>query len=187
MFWLLVIATIPGAIVGKLLEKAAEEAFRNPALVGTTLAVVGVLMGVADHLGKKSRGLKELTLRDAVLVGCAQAFAIVPGVSRAGSTMSAALAVGFDREASARFSFLMATPIIFGAVVVGTGHLRHEMLEPGMGAALVAGVVTSAIVGLAAIHGLLAYLRRRSFDAFVAYRVALGVIVVGLTLAGKLH
>lgn len=184
LFWLLVIATVPGAVVGKLLEKYAEEAFRNPILVGSTLAVVGLIMGAADRFGAKRRPLADAALPDALKVGAAQACAIVPGVSRAGSTMSAALALGFEREAAARLSFLMAAPIISGATLLGLSHLRQGLADPAMRSALIVGVFTSAVVGFAAIAGLMRYLRRNSFNAFVIYRVVAGLAVIALALGG---
>lgn len=184
LFWLLVVATIPGAVVGKLLEKYAEEAFRNPVLVGSTLAVVGLIMGAADRFGSRVRPLESAALPDALKVGAAQACAVIPGVSRAGSTMSAALALGFTREASARLSFLMAAPIITGATLLGLSHLRQGLADPAMRSALLVGVFTSAVVGFAAIAGLMRFLRKNTFTPFVVYRVVAGLSVIGLAWAG---
>lgn len=181
---LVALATVPGAIAGKLLEKKAEEAFRAPPLVAVGLIVVGVLMWLADRAARAERGTSAIAPRDALLVGLSQAFAIVPGVSRSGSTITAGLLLGLDRSAAAEFSFLMATPIIAGATALGALHLRHEGVPPGMAPAFLAGALTSAAVGYAAISGFLKYLRSRSLAPFCAYRVAAGLAVLALAAGG---
>lgn len=181
---LVVLATIPGAIIGKLFEKAAEESFRSPPLVAGGLALLGAAMWAADRFGAKRRSLDELRPLDALGVGGAQAFAVIPGVSRAGSTMSAALALGLDRVAAAELSFLMAAPIIAGATILGALHLRHEGIPAGMAPAFVAGIITSAIVGYASIFGLLRYLRSHSLNVFAFYRIAAGLAVLALAATG---
>jgi undecaprenyl-diphosphatase len=183
----LVVATIPGAVAGKLLEKYAEEAFRAPALIAANLIVFGLLMGLAEHLGRKQRTLGETTLKDAGLIGLAQTLAIVPGVSRSGSTITAGLALGLDRGAAARFSFLMSTPIIGGAALLGFLHLRHEGVAAGMRAPFLVGVTASAVVGYAAVAGFIRFLTTHSLRPFVVYRVVAGAAVLALVFAGVLR
>ncbi len=115
LFWYLVVATIPGALAGFLLEKKAETIFRAPMRIAILLGVMGVILYLADRLARHQRRLPGITLTDAILIGLSQALAIMPGVSRSGSTMTMGLFLGFTRETAARFSFLMSTPIIFGA------------------------------------------------------------------------
>ncbi len=115
LFWYLVVATIPGAVAGFLLEKKAETVFRAPMRIAILLGVMGIILYLADRLARHQRRLPGITLTDAILIGLSQALAIMPGVSRSGSTMTMALFLGFTRETAARFSFLMSTPIIFGA------------------------------------------------------------------------
>src|SRR3954466_5218405 len=115
LFWALVVSSIPAALIGKLLDRWAEENLRAPLLIACTLGVMGVVLWACDRAGSKDRGLDQMTLGRALAIGAAQAAALFPGVSRSGSTISVGLAQGFDRESIARFSFLMSTPIIFGA------------------------------------------------------------------------
>lgn len=183
LFWLLVVATIPGAVAGKLLEKWAENYFRAPGLVAVMLIVVGLIMWWAESSGRLANGLESLTPADAMKVGLAQALAIVPGVSRSGSTITMALFCGMTREAAARLSFLMATPIIAGACTLGALHLRHEGIPPEMRGAFLAGILTSGVVGYAAVSSFLRYLRTRTLKPFVAYRVAVGLMVLLLAFA----
>jgi undecaprenyl-diphosphatase len=177
----LVAATLPPAIAaGLLLEDLIEHQFRQPLLVALMLVVGGAIMWVADRHGRKRSDMDQLGFGGAFFIGCAQALALVPGISRSGISISAALALGLTREAAARFSFLMATPIIAGA---GAFEARRLLLgEAGVpvdvGVALV-GFVAAAVSGLLAIAGLLRYLRERPLTVFVVYRIVLaGVVVV---------
>ncbi|MBI3552871.1 MAG: undecaprenyl-diphosphatase UppP [Elusimicrobia bacterium] len=181
LFWLLVAATVPGALAGKLLEKWAEETFRAPTIVAVMLIVVGLLMWWGDSSGKLGRQLESLELPDALKVGCAQAFAVIPGVSRSGSTITAALFLGLTRDAAARLSFLMSTPIIAGACTLGALHLRHEGIPADQRAAFAAGILTSAVVGYAAVSGFIRYLRTNTLKPFVIYRIAAGLLVLALS------
>ncbi|HEX4385249.1 MAG TPA: undecaprenyl-diphosphate phosphatase, partial [Myxococcales bacterium] len=114
LFWALVVSAIPGAIIGKLLDHWAEENLRAPLLIACTLGIMGVVLWACDRIGSKTRDLDQMTLGRSLVIGFAQSAALIPGVSRSGSTISVGLAQGFNREAIARFSFLMSTPIIFG-------------------------------------------------------------------------
>ncbi len=175
---LVIIATIPAAVAGVLLEDYAESTFRVPLLVACTLAGVGALMLYADRSGRRERGLKSLTMTDAVIIGVAQAFAVIPGVSRSGSTMTAGLFRGLDRPAAARFSFLMSAPIIAGAGLVNGLKLLHTGLAPGQASFFLTGFVASALSGYAFVAFLMRYLETRSLALFCWYRFALAAVVV---------
>ncbi|GJG87599.1 undecaprenyl-diphosphatase [Gemmatimonadetes bacterium T265] len=178
---LLVIATIPGAIAGKLLEQKAETTFRAPALIAVMLIVMGVLLWAADRWASQARHIDGLQSRDAWALGFAQVAALIPGVSRSGSTMTLGRALQLDRESAARFSFLMSMPIIAGAVVLKLPKLLHDT---GDRAPLAVGIVTAALSSWVAITVLLRYLTRHGFGVFAVYRVLLGATVLALIATG---
>jgi len=180
LFWFLVIATIPGGIAGWLFERAADEQLRSPFIVGPALIVVGLAMWAGEKAGRREHDLGQVGLVDSIVVGLAQAFAVIPGVSRSGSTMTAALFRGMTRETAARFSFLLATPIIAGAALKKGWEIHHSGLPPEMRAPFLLGILVSAVVGYAVIAVLIRYLERRTFSLFVVYRVILGVLVLAL-------
>jgi undecaprenyl-diphosphatase len=182
LFWLLVIGTIPAGVAGLAFEKQAESAFRTPLVIGFALIVVGLIMWWGEAVSRDSESLKEVSLWDSIGVGIAQAFAVIPGVSRSGSTMTAGLFRSMKRETAARFSFLLSTPIIAGAALKKGLEVRHEGLPPDMKMPFLAGIVVSAIVGYIVIGWVIRYLERRTFKVFVIYRIALGVIVLALGL-----
>ncbi|MBI2362087.1 MAG: undecaprenyl-diphosphate phosphatase, partial [Elusimicrobia bacterium] len=170
----MVLATVPGAMAGLLLADKAETVFRDPHRIALTVAAFGVLLGLADRVGRKERAAESATVREVVLIGLAQALALVPGVSRSGITMTAALLLGFDRVAAARLAFLLAVPITAGA---GLHQLKEAL--PLMGdPAFWAGIAASALVGVVAVKGLLKLLGRSSLLGFAVYRVALGGLLV---------
>ncbi|MCG8401822.1 MAG: undecaprenyl-diphosphate phosphatase [Firmicutes bacterium] len=174
MFWYLVLATIPGAAVGYLLEDQAETIFRNPLLIGIMLMVMGVFLHLADTRSPAIKKLKDMGLKESLLIGVSQALAILPGVSRSGITMTVGRLVGLTRETSARFSFLLATPIIAGAGLKKLSEITPADLTP----AFLTGIVVSAAVGFLAIKFLLQYLVRFSYSVFVWYRLILGALVI---------
>ena len=176
----LVIATIPGAIAGLLVEDYAESTFRNPTIIAIALMLMGVVLWLVDRGVKRARGLGSMRWADALLIGIGQMFALLPGVSRSGSTITAGRAVGFSREAAAVFSFLMSAPITFAAIVL---KVPDAVRETGVTAALVVGVITSAVSGWAAITVLLKLVARRGYGIFAAYRVLLGIVILGLVFA----
>jgi undecaprenyl-diphosphatase len=182
LLWLLVAGTIPGAIAGALFEKQAENALRSPYIIATAAIVVGLIMWLADSAGRKQNDISCISLIDSLTVGIAQAFAIIPGVSRSGSTIAAGLFRGLDRPTAARFSFLLSTPIIAGAAAKRAWELmRHGGgLPHDMQIAFIAGILVSAITGCLAIAFFLTFLRRRSLALFVWYRVVFGIIVIAL-------
>jgi len=174
LFWKIVAASIPAALIGVALEHAAQEPFRAPGLIAATLAGVGALLYWSDTQPEDRVGLGSIEWGDALWIGVAQAAAIVPGVSRSGVTITAARLRGIDRAGAARFSFLLSTPIIAGAAALEVKALAAAVQDPAQLAALVA----AAVFGGLAIGGLLRYVRGRSYLPFVVYRFALAALVV---------
>ncbi len=173
LIWLLVVGTIPAVIVGLLFNNLIEERLRTPEVAAITLAVVAIGLFVADRLGSKTRGGHGITMTEALLIGCAQAAALVPGVSRSGATLIVALLIGLRRRDGAEFVFLLSVPAILAAAVHEAPKLVRGGL-PGDEATLFAiGVITSAIVGYLAVKYLIRYLVHHSLDAFAWYRLAL--------------
>ena len=173
----LVIATIPGAIGGLLLEDLAETVFRAPVLTAVMLIVAGALLWAADRFAPHDRPIAGMRARDALLIGLAQVCALIPGVSRSGSTMIAGRFLRFDRPSAAVFSFLMSMPITAAAAVL---KVPEAVREGGVSAPLVAGILASGISGWLAISVLLKYLARHSFGVFAIYRLVLGLVVLGV-------
>jgi undecaprenyl-diphosphatase len=181
LLWFLIVGTIPAAVAGAALNKYAEHAWRTPIVIGVAMIVLGLLMWVADRRGQEKRGLDRLSWSDALSIGVAQAFALVPGVSRSGVTITMARFRHLDREASARFSFLLSAPIIAGAAAKDILDLRKEGgLPPGMRTAYLVGILSSAVVGVIVIAFFLRFLRRNTLNIFVWYRVIFGIIVIAL-------
>lgn len=147
-------------------------------LIGILLIAMGVILFIADKYSPAGKNLSRVGLKDSLLIGLSQAFALLPGVSRSGITMTAGRLLGLDRETAARFSFLLSTPIIFGAGILNLRNLSPDDLT----LPFIAGVLVSALVGFAAIKFLLRYLVRNSFSIFVAYRFVLGAAIIALAL-----
>lgn len=180
MAWLLLISAIPGAVVGGLFDSWIADHLGQVWLIGVMLIVFGLVLLLADRL-RGYRPATEFGLRDAVVMGAAQALALQPGVSRSGFTITAGRWLRFDRDAAARISFLMAIPITAGAALYkGAKLVADGGIPPGFGGAFFWGVVTSGITGFVAIWGTLRYVRTRTFTPFVVYRVALGIAVLAL-------
>ena len=176
-FLYLVVATIPAAVGGVLLEDYAETTFRSPALMAVTLMVMGVVLWAVDRYAARDRPLSALSLRDAVLIGLAQVLALVPGVSRSGSTMTAGRALRLDRQSAAVFSFLMSMPVTAAAALLKVPDLlRTEGITP----TLIAGVLSAGISSWLAIAVLLRYISLHSFGVFAVYRLALGALILTL-------
>jgi undecaprenyl-diphosphatase len=179
---LIVLGSIPAGIAGVLLDKWAETVFRAPALVATTMALMGAVLYVADRRAVAGEGTDgEISVRDALLIGSAQALALVPGVSRSGATISMALLLGHRRPDAARFSFLLATPITAGAALLKVPHLLHGA---DLGVVL-PGMIAAAVVGLVSIRLLLAYVRTRDYRPFAYYRWAFALLVFVVILVRK--
>lgn len=172
--WLIGLASVPGAVVGILLEEAAEGALRAPLLIAATLAGAGLLLYLSDRYAAKNRTTLHMTVREALLLGCAQACAIIPGVSRSGATITAARVLGYDRAAAARLSFLLAAPITAGAAAYSLRHVGAEDLT----LPFFLGIAVSAVVGMLAIRFLLRYVARADYRPFVWYRFVLAFVVV---------
>lgn len=188
LLWFFVIATIPGAIAGKLLEHSAEDYFREHIyLIATALIVVALLMWWGEKVSQRTKPLTRISFADALIVGCAQATALIPGVSRSGSTITAGLFRNMTREAAVRFSFLLSTPIIAGAALLKAHELKKEGLPAGMHMPFLVGVLVSAIVGYATIAWLIRYLQSNSLKVFIVYRIVVGVMVIGLALMWHLQ
>jgi len=181
LVWLLLLSAVPGAITGALLDNVITEHLGAKWLIGTMLVVFGIVLFVADRC-PASRPEGEFATRDAVLMGVAQAVALQPGVSRSGVTMSTARWLRFDRDATARLSFLMSIPITGGAVVYKLGKLfvLGGGIPDGFGGAFLVGIVVSGVSGFVAVAFLIRLLRTRTFTPFVAYRVVAGLAVVAL-------
>ena len=179
LLWLLVLGSIPAAIAGLLFNSWVEEELRQPWLVAIALAIVGIVMWVADRSTQRLRGLDSIGPRDAILIGLAQAVALVPGVSRSGATISMGMFRHLTRDAAARFAFLLGTPAFVGAAALKARDLTsisgHEAVELSIGFAC------SAVVGIVVIHSLMRFLRTRTLVPFVYYRfgVAALTLVIG--------
>lgn len=194
--WLILIGTIPGGIAGVLGESKITELFHKPnapiqpaamIALAVLLALLGLALFIAERIARHLRGLESITLKDALLIGLAQAFAIFPGVSRSGSTITAGLALGLQREAAARFSFLLSAPIIAGAGAKSLydifKDIRGGMITPDELVLFPIGVVVAGISGYLCIKYLLRYLQSHSTDIFVYYRWALAVVIILVALA----
>ncbi|MBA2685955.1 MAG: undecaprenyl-diphosphate phosphatase [Gemmatimonadaceae bacterium] len=173
----LIVATIPGAIAGLLLNDYAESQFRSPALIATALAVMGVVLWFVDRIRPATRPLESLRWSDAILIGLAQMAALLPGVSRSGATITAGRSLALDRESAATFSFLMSMPIIAAAAVFKVPHLLRD---GGASMPLLIGVLASAISGWLAIAVVMRYVRSHSYGVFAVYRVVVGLAVLAL-------
>ncbi|MDQ1127123.1 undecaprenyl-diphosphatase [Microbacterium sp. LKL04] len=188
MGWIVIIGTIPIGVLGFLFQDVIRDTFRNLWLVAIVLIVFGIILGVADALGKRVRTEKDLTVGHGLTLGIAQSLALVPGVSRSGATTTAALAMGYTRPAAAEVAFLLAVPAVFGS---GLYELLQAIREPGqspftLGETAIATVVSFG-VGLVVIAYLMRYLKRGSFLPFVLYRVVLGIVLLILLAFGVLQ
>jgi undecaprenyl-diphosphatase len=182
--WALVIGTIPGAIAGALFEGFITDKLGQPGLIAVMLAVFGVVLYVVDKRAPSRTSLEGVSVPDGLVMGIAQALALQPGVSRSGVTMTAGRLLAIDRESAARFSFLLSIPIIAGAGLFKGLEVARDGLPPGMAAPFLWGMVSSAISGFLVIAFLLSYLRRRDFFIFMAYRIAVAVLVLTLIATG---
>ena len=182
LLWLLVAGTIPAGVIGFLFEKQAESTLRSPFLIGAMMILIGVVMWIGERVGSRQRDLGAISLADSLAIGAAQALAVVPGVSRSGITITAGLFRNLDRVAAARFSFLLATPIIAGAAV----KKLYDVLKHGGGIPVemhtpfALGIVVSGLTGLAVIAFFIRFLQRRNLNFFIYYRIIFGIIVIAL-------
>jgi undecaprenyl-diphosphatase len=188
MGWLIIVGSIPIVVLGLLLQDRIETTFRDLRIVATALIVFSLILYWADRVGAKKRELDELTVGDGVLFGLAQALALIPGVSRSGGTITMGLFLGYTRAAAARYSFLLAVPAVLGsgffqAYEALTGGVEKDPVD--WGPTILATVIAFG-VGLTVIAWLLRYLDRGSFTPFVAYRIVVGLLVLGLVFGGVL-
>jgi undecaprenyl-diphosphatase len=182
MGWFVIIGSVPIVVLGLLLQDAIDREFRNLWVIGTTLIVLGIVLGIAERVGRKTSPIDDLTMPHAILLGLAQAGALVPGVSRSGATISMGLLLGYERAAATRYAFLLAIPAVVGAGIFKLKDIGGDNTY-GAGPTIV-GTVVSFVVGLAVIHWLLKYVSTHSYTPFVVYRVGLGAVVLVLVGTG---
>ena len=179
LFWKIVVATIPAAIVGVLFEDIIEDAIRtNYLLIATALIVMGVIIYLVDKNSKEEKTTKEISFKDAFIIGCSQVFALIPGFSRSGTTIASARALKVDRESAAKFSFYLSAPVVLGACIL-------QLLDDGAvelimqnATIFILGIVVSFVTGLICIKFLLQYLKKHDFKLFMIYRIILAIIVI---------
>ncbi len=181
--WLVVVGCIPAALAGYFLQDFFARVFEDPIVSGYFLIVTAGILTVAESLGRRLRSLEKLRLPDSLAVGVAQAVAILPGISRSGSTMAAGLLVGLDRESAARYSFLLATPVILGAGLLQVPKAVRTRAEGAGSLELLLGFVVAAVVGYLCVGFLLRYLRHRGLYPFAAYCLVAGLFAV-ISLGG---
>lgn len=183
IFWYLIVATIPAAIAGVFFEDIIENIIRgNLYVIATALAVMGVIIFLADKHGKSKKEVKDMTLKDALIIGCSQALALIPGFSRSGTTIATARTLGINRESAAKFSFYLSAPVVCGAVVL-------ELLDTATWAIIASnlltfllGIVIAFVVGIICIKYLLKYLEKHNFKVFMIYRIIIAIIVLICTI-----
>ncbi len=195
MGWLVIVGSIPIVVLGVLFQNQIETTLRSLWIVAATMIIFGILLGIADWVGAKTRRLKELTWGHGIIFGFAQALALIPGVSRSGGTITAGLFMGYQRRAAARYSFLLALPAVFGSglfqlyksikdpCVAGATNCTPEIFGPVETAAA---TIVAFAVGLVVIAFFMGYISRRSFLPFVVYRIVVGVLLIVLLSTGVL-
>lgn len=183
IFWYIVVATIPAAIVGVLFEEVIENAIRsNYILIGTALIVMGIIIYLADKYAKQENNFEKMSFKDAILIGCSQVFALIPGFSRSGTTIAAARGLKLEREQAAKFSFYLSAPVVLGAVVLSIFDSATISAITSNISIFIVGVGVAFISGLLCIEFLLRYIKKNDFKLFMWYRVVLGIIVIIYTL-----
>lgn len=178
--WLVGLATVPAGIIALLFKDLVEGLHHQPILIAVVLILAAGLIFLVEWVGKRNRGTESLNWVDAIVVGCSQALALIPGVSRSAATISAGLVLGLDRPTAARFSFLMSIPVLLGASLIAAKDLIEIPNFTAHLPPLALGVVISAVVGLASIHWLLNWLAKRSMQVFAWYRLAFGVLCLAV-------
>ena len=183
MLWMVAVATIPAAIFGVLFEETISELIRtNFVLIAICLAVMGIIIKYCDKLSSEERGLSDMSFRDAIIIGCAQVLALIPGFSRSGTTISMARVLKINRSDAAKFSFYLSAPVVLGAVMIKV--LKGEMIslvtyDP---ATFIIGILISFIAGMLCIKFLLAYIKKHDYNIFMWYRLILALIVLILLM-----
>lgn len=175
MFWYIVLATIPGGVIGYILDHFCEDYLKNPIIIAIALIVMGIILYIVDKKAKSKVKYEDMNLKQTFLIGLSQALAFIPGVSRSGVTITTARAMGVTREAAAKYTFLLSTPIVFAATVLKFKDFVFNL-------PFVIGVISSFLVGLLVIKFLLQYLKKGSFKAFAIYRVIVGLLIILLCI-----
>ena len=175
----LLIATVPGALSGFLFEEQAAGLLRNPLFIAFALSAFGLLLFISDRYSRRDKSIEDMNLTDCIVIGLAQALAIIPGVSRSGITITGAMFRNFKRDEAARFSFLLAAPLIAGA---GLFEIRHLAYTDVVSTPFIAGFVASAVFSFLAIKCLLKFVRKQSYTLFVIYRLILAVLIIFMYL-----
>ena len=171
MFWYIVLATIPGGIIGFILDKYCEGILTNPIIIGLELIIMGIVLYIADKKSKNNVDYEKMTLKQTFFIGLSQALAFIPGVSRSGITMTTGRLMGVKRESVAKYSFMLSAPIVLAATIFKLGDFVFNT-------AFFAGVISSFLVGLLVIKFLLDYLKKGDFKWFALYRIIFGIIVL---------
>ena len=180
MFWYIVAATIPGGVIGFILDKYAEDILSKPLIIAIALIVMGIILYIVDKKSPTKTEYKDMTFKQTFLIGLSQALAFIPGVSRSGVTMTTGRAMGVSRESAAKYSFMLSAPIVLAATVFKLGDfIEYLTIASTTGIiAFILGVLVSFIVGILVIKFLLEYLRKGSFKVFAIYRVIVGLLVI---------
>lgn len=183
LFWYIVLATIPSALAGVFFEEMIENVVRkNYLLIGLALIFMGIVIYLVDKGSKQKKSLSDMKIKDALLIGCSQVFALIPGFSRSGTTIAAARSLSLNREDAAKFSFYLSAPVVCGAVVLSLFKESTMLAIEGHLAVFAVGVLVAFIAGLLCIEFLLKYIRKHDFKVFMWYRLILGLIVIGYVL-----
>lgn len=175
MFWYIVIATIPGGIIGFVLDKYFEESFRRPIIISLALIVMGTILYLADKKSKNKITYEKMTLKQTFLIGVSQALAFIPGVSRSGVTITTARLLGVKREAAAKFSFMLSAPIVLGATIFKLNDFVFNI-------PCIIGILVSFIIGILFIKFLLNYIQKKDYKIFAIYRLIFGIIILFVTI-----
>lgn len=186
ILWYLIAATIPAAIVGVLFEDVIENIIRgNLYVIASALAIMGIIIYLADKYGKSKKTIKDFSLKDAIIIGCSQVFALIPGFSRSGTTIATARALGVERENAAKFSFYLSAPVVCGAVVLKLLEKTTWTIIAANALTFILGILISFIIGLICIKYLLKYLHNHNFKIFMVYRLIIAAIVfISLIIGG---
>ena len=175
MFWYIVLATIPGGIIGFLLDHFLEDLLTKPIIIAIALIVMGIVLYIVDKNAKSNTKYEDMSLKQTFLIGFSQALAFIPGVSRSGVTMTTGRLMGVDRESTAKYSFLLSTPIVFAATL-------YKLKDFVFSVPFFIGIFVSFLVGILVIKFLLQYLKKGSFKFFAIYRVIIGIIIIVLCI-----
>ena len=183
IFWYIVGATIPAALAGVLFESTIENIVRsNFILIALALIVMGIIIYLADRYSKQTKGFKQMTFKDAIIIGCSQIFALIPGFSRSGTTLASARLLKIDRENAAKFSFYLSAPVVCGAVVLSLLKSATITTITSNLAIFIVGVLVAFISGLLCIEFLLKYIKKHDFKIFMWYRILFGAFIIIYTI-----